>query len=170
MTKYRGFLVVLQDDHKGNQSKQDAIAHLMTLSVEKAVVAREPYGHQEGSHIHVFYRLKSQSDFKTQLKHWVLWYKTARAQVDVMKGTMAQACRYLMQDETKKNKDCDPDPWFYPTIEIAKSPGERADDWLDWFISVPIASWRQMTTEHKDRCLEFWSTAQNTARSSSFVV
>lgn len=156
----RGFQCVLHDVHLGTTSKQMVIDHLMLKEPEQAVVAREPYGHQEGYHIHVFYRLKSQSDFKAQLKHWALWYKGQRVQVDVMRGTMAQACRYLMQDATKKDKTCDSDPWFYPTPKIVKSPAEHAEDWLDWFVSTPMDEWRKLTSDHRDRFLVGWVKSQ----------
>ena len=152
----RGFLVVLHDAHKGEAGKQMVIDHLMLKEPEKAVVAREPYGHQEGEHIHIFYRLSNPSDFKTQLKHWVLWWKHGRVQVDVMKGDMAQACRYLTQEDTKKDKSCDTSPWYFPTPKILRSPGELADIWLDWFISVPIAEWRSMSIEHREKFQAAW--------------
>lgn len=151
MTRGRGFSVVLHDVHKGTQGKAEVIAHLKLKEPIQAVVAQENYNHQEGSHIHVFYRLANPSEFKAQLKHWTLWYTHGRVQVDIMRGEMAQACRYLMQDETKKDKDCDPSPWFYPTKEVAMSPGEHADSWLDWFISVPIAEWRKRDKELLER-------------------
>lgn len=140
----RGFMVVLQDSHKGTQTKQDAIDYLHEENIVQAVVALEPYGHQEGTHIHLFYRLKSPSHFKTQLKKWVLWYKGGRTQVDVMYGTMAQACRYLSQEDTRKNKLCDPDPYFFPSRNIKVSPEEFAESWMtsflqdDWGKNFPV--------------------------------
>lgn len=132
----RGFLVVLHDAHKGTQSKQDVVDHLMLKEPHQAVVAQEPYEHQDGSHIHIFYRLANASDFKAQLKHWALWFKAGRVQVDVMRGELAQACRYLMQDHTKKDKLCDPSPWLYPTPAIVESPAEYAERWMrDYFLN-----------------------------------
>jgi len=157
----RGFLVVLHDAHLGTQGKQSVIDHLLLKEPEQAVVALEPYEHQEGNHIHIFYRLKSQSDFKTQLKHWALWWKSGRTQVDVMRGQIAQACRYLMQDQTKKDKSCDVSPWFYPTQAITKSPAESADEWMDWFLSVPIETWRVLQSQHRDQCLATWAHAMS---------
>jgi hypothetical protein len=156
----RGFLVVLHDAHLGTQGKQMAQDHVMLKEPVQAVVALEPYEHQEGHHIHIFYRLKSQSDFKTQLKHWALWWKSGRVQVDVMRGEISQACRYLMQSATKKDKTCDPSPWLYPTPEIVKSPAEHAEDWLDWFVSTPMDEWRKLTSEHRDRFLVGWAKSQ----------
>lgn len=156
----RGFLVVLHDAHLGTQGKQCAIDHLQLKEPVQAVVAYEPYEHQEGNHIHIFYRLKSQSDFKSQLKHWALWYKSGRVQVDIMRGEISQACRYLMQDQTKKEKNCDPSPWFFPTVAIVKSPAERADEWMDWFLSISDEDWKQLWTEHRDKFLVEWANGQ----------
>jgi len=165
MTRARGFMVVLHDVHLGTQSgKQFAIEHLQLREPVQAVVAREPYGHQEGQHIHVFYRLKSQSNFKTELKHWALWYKSGRTEVNVMRGTMAEACRYLMQDYTKKEKNCDPDPWFFPSRAITKSPSEYADEWMDWFLSTSIEEWKQMRSDHRDKFLVGWANSQEAGR------
>jgi hypothetical protein len=162
MTRARGFLVVLHDVHKGTQAKADVIEHLKLKEPTQAVVALEPYEHQEGLHIHIFYRLASQSDFKAQLKHWALWYKAGRVQVDVMRGEMAQACRYLLQDMTKKDKQCDPEPWFYPSKKIVLSPAEYADKWLDdwllpgWGLNYPQqayqTAWTQAMSESKIKC------------------
>lgn len=140
MTRARGFSVVLHDVHKGSQTKEDVIKHLHLKEPTQAVVAQEPYGHQEGSHIHIFYRLSNQSDFKTQLKHWTLWFTSGRVQVDVMRGDMAQACRYLSQEDTKKQKDCDVSPYYYPSVKIKETPAEFADRWLDGWLSEPIAA------------------------------
>lgn len=174
MTKFRGFMVVLHDVHLGTQSgKQFVIDHLMLREPTQAVVAREPYGHQEGQHIHVFYRMTSQSYFKTELKHWALWYTQLtgrRTEVNVMKGTMAQACRYLMQDYTKKEKNCDPSPWFYPTLAIAKSPAEHADEWMDWFLSTSIEEWKQMRSEHRDKFLVGWAQSTQNAQNKNVGV
>lgn len=144
----RGFLVVLHDVHKGSLTKADVVQHLHKKELTQAVVAQEPYSHQDGFHIHIFYRLKSQSDFKAQLKHWTQFWLHGRVQVDVMRGTMAEACRYLMQDQTKKEKDCDPQPYYFPSLNIALSPGEYADMWLDSFISRPIEEARRMMEQH----------------------
>lgn len=160
----RGFLIVLHDSHLGTQGKQEAIDHLRLKEPVQAVVAHEPYEHQEGNHIHIFYRLKSQSDFKAQLKHWVLWYKSGRVQVDIMRGEISQACRYLMQDQTKKDKTCDPSPWFFPTVAIVKSPVEHADEWMDWFLSTPMDEWRQMTQNHRDKFLVGWAIGTEAGR------
>ncbi len=174
MTKYRGFMVVLHDVHLGTQSgKQWTIDHLMLREPEKAVVAREPYGHQEGQHIHVFYRMKAQSYFKTELKHWVVWasqLNVGRCEVNVMHGSMAQACRYLMKDYTKKEKNCDPSPWFYPTIAIIKSPSEHADEWMDWFLSTSIDEWKQISIEHRDKFLVGWATSQEAGRNKNIGI
>ena len=64
MPKFRGFSVVLQDVQNGTKTKRDVISRLCELSLEKAVVAEEQYSHQEGSHIHIFYRLTSQVHFQ----------------------------------------------------------------------------------------------------------
>lgn len=160
----RGFLVVLHDSHLGTQSKQCAIDHLLLKEPVQAVVAHEPYEHQEGHHIHIFYRLTNASDFKTQLKHWCLWYKSGRVQVDIMRGEISQACRYLMQDQTKKDKTCDASPWFYPTVAITKSASEYADEWMDWFLSTPIEEWKRMRTEHRDKFLVGWAKSMDSGR------
>lgn len=134
MTRLRGFSVVLHDS-KG-QTKQQVIDHLMLKEPAKAVIGEERYSHQAGTHFHVFYRLHHPSEFKAHLKHWALWWKTGRVECDAMKGTMAQCCRYLMADFTKKDKYCDPDPWFYPANTIAISPGEYAVSWMRWFMET----------------------------------
>jgi len=157
----RGFLVVLHDAHLGTQGKQAAIDHLQLKEPVQAVVAYEPYEHQEGNHIHIFYRLSNPSDFKTQLKHWALWWKSGRTQVDVMRGEISQACRYLMQDTTKKDKTCDPSPWLFPTPKIVQSAAEYADDWLDWFLAVPIDKWKKLRSEHRDKFLVGWAKSQD---------
>lgn len=153
MSRARGFLVVLHDAHKGTQTKQDVIDHLMLKEPEKAVVAQEPYEHQDGTHIHVFYRLSNPSQFRAQLKHWTLWWKSGRVQVDAMRGEISQACRYLSQDQTKKDKVCDTSPWYFPTPEIIQSPGEYADIWLDSFISRPIAEYRLQRDSHLEQIM-----------------
>lgn len=156
----RGFLVVLHDVHLGTQGKQCAIDHLLLKEPTQAVVALEPYEHQEGHHIHIFYRLKSQSDFKAQLKHWALWYKSGRVQVDIMRGEISQACRYLMQDQTKKEKNCDASPWFFPTPAIAKSPAEAADEWMGWFLSTTMEDWKQRYVDYNPKFLPALLSAQ----------
>jgi hypothetical protein len=155
MPGHYGFSVTLHWSHCGPDGKQHAIDQLMKKLPLKAVVAREPYEHQEGSHIHVFYTLKSQSRFQTHLKHWACWWKHGRVQVDAMKGTIEQACKYLMQEYTKKSKFCDPDPWFYPSSLIVRSPAERADMMIDEWLSVPIAEYRDSYAEHRARIGQF---------------
>jgi len=135
MSKIRGYMVVLHDVQDGTQTKQNVIDLIMAQDPEQVVVAQEPSPEEGKIHIHVFYRYKSPRHFSTNLKLWCIWWKSGRAHVDQMKGTMAQACRYLMADFTKKDKHTDPDPFFYPSIAIAKSPAERAEEWMDWFIS-----------------------------------
>ncbi|AYP28773.1 MAG: putative replicase [Cressdnaviricota sp.] len=166
----RGFLVVLHDSHLGTQSKQAVIDHLLLKEPVQAVVAHEPYEHQEGHHIHIFYRLKSQSDFKAQLKHWCLWYKSGRVQVDIMRGEISQACRYLIQDQTKKDKTCDPSPWLYPTVDIVKSAAEHADEWMDWFLSTTVQEWKQIRTEHRDKFLVGWAKSQENLKNKNIGV
>lgn len=134
MSRTRGFSLVLHDVQKGNLTKQDVIDHLMLKEPVQAVVAEEPYGHQEGSHIHVFYRLSNPSAFKTHLKHWILWWKAGRVQLDAMLGTIAESCRYLTQEDTRKNKLCDPTPYFFPSRNINVSPEEHAEAWLTSFL------------------------------------
>ena len=129
----RGFSIVLHDGHKGSQTKSDVIDFVKTLSADQAVVAQETYNHQEGWHVHVFYRLKNATSFKTVLKKWCVWWRSGRVQVDQMRGTIAQACRYVSKEETKKDKDCDPKPWCFPSDMIKIDPSEYADQWLtEW--------------------------------------
>lgn len=146
--KARGFTVVLHDVQHGMITKEDVIQHLKNLSIEKAVVAQERYNHQDGSHIHIFYRLSNQAHFTAQLKYWVGWWTSGRVQVDIMRGEISQACRYLMEGY-KKEKDYDSDPWFYPTKLIAVSPEQHADQWIHWFISMPIETWRDIVENHR---------------------
>lgn len=137
MSRSRGFSIVLHDVQNGDQTKQQVIDHVSSQDPKEVVVAQEPYPDQEPGkfHIHVFYRFSNARTFKSQLKFWVLWWKAGRVQVDSMLGTMAESARYLMSDWTKKEKDTDPDPYFFPSRKIAKSPQEHADEWLDWFLS-----------------------------------
>ncbi len=60
--------MVLHDVQKGTISKSDVISQLMELKPVQAVVAQEDYNHQEGNHIHVFYRFNTEKTFNTQLK------------------------------------------------------------------------------------------------------
>jgi len=136
-SKHRGFSVVLHDVQNGTQTKQDVIDLIKSQDPKEVVVAQEPYPDQEPGkyHIHVYYRFNTPRHFKTNLKLWVLWWKAGRVQVDAMHGTMAESARYLMSEWTKKEKDTDPDPYFFPTRKIAVSPQEYADEWLAWFLS-----------------------------------
>lgn len=144
MGKFRGFSVVLHDVQDGYQTKQNVIDHVMAQNPTQVVVAEEPSPEPGKTHIHVFYRFDTTRHFSANLKLWVLWWKSGRAQVDRMEGTMAQACRYLMDGFTKKDKHTDPDPFFYPSKEIAKSPQEHADEWFDWFLSNGVGA-QQLT-------------------------
>mgnify|MGYP003333510511 CR=1 FL=1 len=111
----------------------------MAQGPEQCVVAQEAYNHQDGFHIHIFYRLKHQAAFKPQLNYWVTFWKSGRVQVDVMKGQMDQACKYLVADKTQKDKFTDSSPFFHPTKEIVKSPQEAYVEWanelLDWCLN-----------------------------------
>lgn len=137
-------MVVLHDVQDGHQTKQQVIDLVMAQNPTQVVVAQEPSPEEGKSHIHVFYRFDTPRHFNANLKLWVLWWKSGRAQVDAMKGTMAQACRYLMADFTKKDKHTDPQPFFFPSIAIAKSPQEHADEWFNWFLSNDIGA-QQLT-------------------------
>lgn len=147
----RGYTVVLHDVQKGDQTKQMVIDHVLLKDPVKAVVAQEPYGHQEGFHIHVFYRLKNPSAFKAQLKHWVMFWKSGRVQVDAMSGEISQACRYLTQEDTKKDKLCDPSPWYFPTEKIKLSPAEEAERYFEWFLTTPIDAFHMKVNQVKSQ-------------------
>ena len=111
--------------------------------------------------------MTTQSYFKTELKHWALWYTQLtgqRTQVDIMHGTIAQACRYLHKDYTKKEKYCDPSPWFFPTVAIMKSPSEHADEWMEWFISTSIEEWNQRYRTNTAQFLDTWAHAQQVVK------
>jgi len=56
--------------------------------------------------------------------------------VDQMRGTIAQACRYVSKEETKKDKNCDNDPWCFPSDMIKIDPKEYADKWLIQWLSI----------------------------------
>lgn len=112
MAKSRGFSIVLHDVQKGLQTKDDVWSRVNLLPIRQGVVAEERYTHQEGSHIHVFLQLKNPVYFSAQLKLWCAWWKSGRVQVDVMKGSMVQACKYLLKDHTKKDKYTDPEPYI----------------------------------------------------------
>lgn len=162
MPKFRGFSVVLQDVQNGTKTKRDVISRLCELSLEKAVVAEEQYNHQEGSHIHIFYRLTSQVHFSAQLKYWMKWWDHGRVQVDQMYGEMHQCCKYLMPHEGGKDKDHDPDPWFYPTRLIAVSPQQHADEWFHWFVSMPIAEYREISRAYCERVVHAYTNYRQT--------
>ena len=108
--KIRGFTVVLHDVHKGIQAKADVENKIKTMPFRQYVIAEEPYNHQEGSHIHIFIQLKNPIHFTSALKFWCTWWKSGRVQVDQMKGSMAQACKYILIDQSKKDKYFDPSP------------------------------------------------------------
>jgi len=113
MSKCRGFSIVLHDVHMGLQTKDEVHEKVKTLLFRQYVIAEEPYGHQDGSHINVFIQLKNPVYFTAQLKLWCTWWKAGRVQVDAMKGTMVQACKYLLKDYTKKDKTTDDSPIIY---------------------------------------------------------
>jgi len=108
MTKIRGFSIVLHDVHKGLQSKEDVQAKVHTLPWEQYVIAEEKYNHQEGSHIHVFIRLKNQVHFSSMLKNWCCWWKSGRVQVDAQRGSMAEGCIYVTKSSKEKHHDPSP--------------------------------------------------------------
>jgi hypothetical protein len=111
MSKHRGFSIVLHDVHKGLQTKADVQAKVQLCQWRQYVIAEEPYNHQEGSHIHLFLQLKNPVYFTAVLKTWCTWWKSGRVQVDAMKGSMVQACKYLMEGQSKKDsKEFDPKP------------------------------------------------------------
>jgi len=153
--KIRGFMIVLHDVQDGTQTKQDVIDHIMAQDPAECVVAQEPSPQEGKYHIHVFYRHKTSRHFSANLKLWVLWWKVGRAHVRPMEGTMAQACRYLMADFTKKDKHTDPDPFFYPSRAIAKSPQEHADEWFNWFLSNDIGA--QQLTAYSNQFIQAYS-------------
>lgn len=132
---------MLHDGQAGGQTRQDVINFVMELKPEQAVVAQESYTHQEGWHVHVFYRLANQTRFQTTLQRWCTFWRSGRVQVDAMRGTMAQACRYLHQEETAKDKHCDVSPWCYPSQMIRQDPKVYAGRWiLDWLPSTFVTS------------------------------
>lgn len=151
MTKARGFSLVLHDVQNGIKTKADVILYLRELALEKAVVAEEPYNHQVGSHIHIFYRLANQAHFTAQLKYWTKWWTAGRVQLDVMRGEIAQACKYLQEG---KEKHYDVSPWFYPSQLITVSPQQHADQWFDWFLSMDMATYRDMLEKHRERFVQ----------------
>lgn len=112
MAKSRGFLVVLHDTHKTLYTKPQAEEVMRKLSWRQYVIAKEPYEHQAGYHIHIFYQVKNPVRFKSQLAHWCAAFRhpEGRVHVDVMRGDMAQACKYLVPNATQDAKLYDPDP------------------------------------------------------------
>jgi len=110
--KFRGFLVVLHDTHKTLHTKAEVEEAVAKFAWRQYVVAEEPYEHQEGRHIHVFYQLKNPVKFKSQLTHWIstFQHKKGRVHVDVMRGDMSQACKYLVANETQDTSLYDPSP------------------------------------------------------------
>jgi hypothetical protein len=155
MTKARGFSIVLQDVQNGSKTKADVISYLHAeFALEKAVVAEERYNHQDGSHIHVFYRVTSQVHFSAQLKMWTKWWTHGRVQVDVMRGEMAQACKYLQEG---KAKHYDANPYYYPSKLIAVSPQQHADEWFNWFTTMDMAEYREISRRHRERFVQAYT-------------
>lgn len=160
MSRARGFSVVLHDVQAGSQTKAEAVAHVMAKNPVQCVVAEEPYGHQAGSHIHLFYRIENPSKFKTQLDYWLTFWRAGRVQVDIMRGTIAQACRYLMEDYHSGDEGYDPEPYFWPTRAIAVSPQEAADAWFLWWLRQPDDVWRQRNATYTAHFAEGQRIAQ----------
>jgi len=80
----------------------------------KYLIAIEPYGHQPGYHLHMFYTLKSQSNKFAQIKKFEK-FKWGRVQCDVMQGSFDQAQVYLVNPD--KDKQLDPNPIVFPQSE-----------------------------------------------------
>jgi hypothetical protein len=124
--KIRGFSVVLHDVHKGLQTKADVESKVLTLKWRQFVIAEEPYNHQEGSHIHLFLQLENPVHFSAFLKLFCVWWKSGRVQIDQMRGSLAQGCKYVMENHTQKDKYTDPNPIIRLDIKNAKEVGVEA--------------------------------------------
>jgi hypothetical protein len=122
MTKSRGFSIVLHDVHKGLVGKPEIQEKIRTLPWRQYVIAEEPYKHQEGSHIHIFLQLRNPVHFTSMLKIWCTWWKSGRVQVDVMRGSMAQATDYVNEERNEKDKFYDESPLIY----LEKSDATKA--------------------------------------------
>lgn len=88
------------------------LCHSVLKKLAKSyMIALEPYGHQEGHHLHLFYELKSPSPKTRQLKKWQQ-FGWGRVQCDPARGTEADQQVYLTNPD--KNKTCDPSPIIFP--------------------------------------------------------
>lgn len=104
--QYRGFSVVIHDIQKHMTLTKELVeSHMQNIPALEWVIAQEEYTHQEGSHMHIFYRCDKRT-FGSQLKFWlkIVDNEECRVQVDVMKGSMDQACKYLQPGNTSKFK------------------------------------------------------------------
>ena len=113
-SKYRGWTIVLHDAQKGSISKSD-VNHFINLATSKFseyVIAQEPYPDQppENAHVHVFIRYTNTRFFKAVLSEWVNFWGHGRVQVDRQYGAMSDGCKYIMEDQSKKDKFFDPSP------------------------------------------------------------
>lgn len=147
MAKFRNFSIVLHDVQKSDVSKNEIFDWLLRLfgvpkdvrqhkSLKHMVVAEEAYNHQDGSHIHVFFELKTQRAFNKTLNDFQLKWPHGRVQVDKGRGKIYQQCAYLIDPTVKvptKDKHTDPSPLFWPTPEIVYAPGQRG---LEALISI----------------------------------
>jgi len=109
--RHRNFSAVIHDVPP--ESKGLVHAMFQKLS-SKYLIALEPYGHQPGYHLHMFYTLKSQSNKFAQIKKFEK-FKWGRVQCDVMQGSFDQAQIYLINPD--KEKQLDPNPIVFPNTK-----------------------------------------------------
>jgi hypothetical protein len=165
--QYRGFSIVIHDVEKTSHVNKGTVeAQMSKIPATQWVIAQEPYTHQEGSHIHIFYRCDKRT-FPSQLKFWKDWVKSddCRVQVDVMLGSMEQACRYLQPGNSDKFKYYDgagvkvynvieQEELRYETL-LSRYPGAMLIDPIFWWVDCQL--WVQgkciqhITEEYLDR-------------------
>lgn len=108
MAQGRKWSVVIHDVPV--QAKE--LCHSVLKKLAKSyIIALEPYGHQEGHHLHLFYELKSPSPKTRQLKKWEQ-FGWGRVQCDPARGTQADQQVYVTNPS--KDKTTDPSPIIFP--------------------------------------------------------
>lgn len=121
----RKFSVVVHDVPAA--AKDLALAVLQKLA-KKYVIALEPYNHQDGYHLQMFYELKSPSPKSRQLDKWQS-FKWGRVQVDPMRGNFDQASVYVISPD--KDKKCDPSPYVFPNKNSGVCQCTSGHYWYD---------------------------------------
>jgi len=106
--RLRQYSVVIHDVPPEAKGLAQAVCQKIAA---KYVIALEPYTHQAGHHLHIFYQVKHPSTKTTELNRWEK-FKYGRVQVDPMRGTFNQATVYVISPD--KDKLTDPSPIRFP--------------------------------------------------------